>query len=257
MTDLQLLTLQDLQRVCRTSKLKYEPSTSKDQLVKILKQQFKELDKKSFAKIRKLGIPGKEGTVWAIKYKSSLPSPRVGEYRSPDRDSYSKKEYALKQFKSTKSSKEIIRESDLQKITAKAGISPKVIEVDILSKFIVMELLPGETLFDTLKKSNGVMTISEQKDFVRLIEKLDKIGVYHGDPSPLNFIYDNKKILKVIDFGFGKKMEKGEKDTNMKSMLLGFILKMKQIGVDVDKNYSYIKKYIDSGDLEKCGIKKI
>lgn len=239
MTELELLTIGDLQKLCKISKIKCESNPSKPELIKLLKKHFKIIDDQKFAKIRRLGIQGKEGTVWAIKYNNS---------RNPS-------EFALKQFRHTKSSQEMVRESELQKIASRGGISPKVEEVDIFGKFIVMELVGGETVFDRLKKSNGVMTISEQKEFVQVIYKLDKLGVYHGDPSPLNFIYDDRKKLKIIDFGFGRKIQKGEKDLNKKTMLLGFILKMKEIGVDVDKNYSYIKDRIDKDDLVKCGIR--
>lgn len=240
MSDLKILDIKDLQKVCKKSKIKYGDDTPKEQLVKLIQTRFKEIDSRQITKVKKLGVEGKDGTVWLIKYKPTISS--------------KPKEYALKQFKSRKSSGEIQREAELQIISSKVGISPRVIEVDILSKYIIMEYIEGDSLFDTLKKSNGAMSIHDQINFVKVIDKLDEIGVYHGDPSPLNFMYDKNKNLKIIDFGFGKKMDNTDPNKNRKSMLLGFILKMKQIGVNVDKNYSYIKKHIDSEDLKQCGI---
>ena len=98
------------------------------------------------------------------------------------------------------------------------------------------------------------MSLCHQKELVVLIKKLDQISIYHGDPSPLNFVAAADGKLKVIDFGFARKMREGESLLNQKYMLLGFILKMKEMGVDINKNYTYIKKNIDSAELSKCGI---
>lgn len=245
MSDLRFLTLEELKKILkeasRSDYEKIDSSTTKDQLISILTQVFKKIDDNTFLKLRKLGTPGKDGTVWAVKYKPPL------EKSYP-------KEYALKKFKASKSSTKITLESELQSIASKNGISPSVVEVDTFGKFIVMDLLTGETLFDILKKTGGVMNLRHQKELVNLIKKLDSISIYHGDPSPLNFITDSEGKIKVIDFGFSRKMREGEKLLNQKYMLLGFVLKMKEIGVDVNKNYMYIKKYIDPSDLTKCGI---
>jgi tRNA A-37 threonylcarbamoyl transferase component Bud32 len=245
MSDLKLLTTGELKKILKeASRAEYDKtdtSTSQEQLIAIIKRLFKEIDNRTFIKLRKLGVPGKDGTVWAVKYKPP------DEKRNPG-------VYALKQFKPSKSSKKILLESELQSEAAQNGISPKIIDTDIFGKFIVMDLLPGETLFDILKKSAGVMSLWHQKELVELIKKLDKISIYHGDPSPLNFVAGADGKLKVIDFGFARKMREGESLLNQKYMLLGFILKMKEMGVDVNKNYTYIKKNIDSAELSKCGI---
>ena len=240
MTDLKILKVEDLQKICKISNIRYEgpiERSDKQHLVKLIRDRFKKLDDQTITKIKKLGAEGKDGIVWLIKYKAT---PKSKE-----------RQYALKQFKTSKSSGEILREAELQRLSAGAGLSPRIIDVDILSKFIIMEYIEGETLFDNLKKSNGVMPIADQRIFVKLIDRLDDIGVYHGDPSPLNFMYDVNKNLKVIDFGLGKQTNKR---INRTSMLPGFILKMKQIGVDVDNNYTYIKKYIDIKLLQQCNI---
>ena len=110
----------------------------------------------------------------------------------------------------------------------------------------------GETLFDRLKRANGVMSEADQNRFVEIVDRLDSIGVYHGDPSPLNFLYDDTGVMKIIDFGFGKKLKTGEK-SDRNAMFLGFLLKMKEIGIPPEM-YSIIKKQVPKPYLEKCGI---
>lgn len=223
-----------LRKLMQTLKIDCDQSTPKSYMVNILKQKLKDVDKKRIKKISKLGHPGKDGVVWSIKNLENG------------------KTYALKQFKPGKPSKAIFQESEMQKVVAQHGISPNVIEIDLILKYIVMDLLDGITLFDKLKSTNGEMSIQDQKDFVKIIQKLDSIGIYHGDPSPLNFIYVGDK-LKVIDFGYSRAIK--HKDENAKYMYIGFILKMKEIGVDIDSNYNYIKKFIDRDILAKCNIK--
>ena len=75
-------------------------------------------------------------------------------------------------------------------------------------------------------------------------------------------MFDSKNKMKVIDFGFGKEIDKdlikkyGTQRPNMKFMVLGFILKMKGLGVDVNKEYSHLKSHIDVEELKKCSIYK-
>ena len=142
MSDLKLLTTGELKKILKeASRAEYDkinPSTSQEQLIAIIKMLFKEIDNRTFIKLRKLGVPGKDGIVWAVKYKPPE------EKRNPG-------VYALKQFKPSKSSKKILLESELQSGAAQNGISPKIIDTDIFGKFIVMDLLSWRSIAPQLR----------------------------------------------------------------------------------------------------------
>jgi tRNA A-37 threonylcarbamoyl transferase component Bud32 len=236
--DLNLLTVRDLKNISGIAKVSTTGKRKKD-IVDLLNKKFELDHKNKYKKIKSLGVKGKDGNVFEVENQG--------------------KKYALKQFRKNKPIEMLKKEAEMLKICSKHGISPAIFEVDVASRFIVMDLL-GSSLFDTLNSTKGIMSLYQQEEFVLLILKLDKIGIYHGDPSPLNFLFD-KDRLKVIDFGFSERIDKKFIDKhntstpNQKFMLLGFILKMKSLGVDVDSNYSYIKRHISTEDLRRCGIK--
>ena len=180
--------------------------------------------------IRMLGVEGRDGKVYEVVYQG--------------------KRCALKQFKPEKSKKDIQKEAKFLELASSHGISPKVYCVDLTRKYIISELL-HETLFDRLKHQNGKMSLPQQQQLIGILDKLDQIEVYHGDPSPLNFMFDSKDRLYAIDYGFAK-LSKNKKKSDM---LLGFILQMKNIGIDVDHEYSLLKTHISNQDLKKCGLK--
>lgn len=252
------LNIHQLKKICESVKIPCEKK-SKSQIIDILDSTFnkKQVTKQTTANpfkkeeksivskppykiINSIGIEGRDGKVSLVSFKG--------------------KKYALKQFRTSKPSEEIKKEINFLEKASKEGISPKIIHYDLKEKYIIMDLLEN-SLFDVLRMTNGIMSVFQQREFVKLNEKMDQIGIYHGDPSPLNFLFDKKNKLKVIDFGFSEYIDKkfiqkhNSKTPNQKFMLLGFILKMKSLGVDVDNNYNYIKRYIDKSDLEKCGIK--
>ena len=142
--------------------------------------------------------------------------------------------YALKQFRKNKPLESFFTEAFILKKCGENGISPRVIEINPSKRFIVMDLLE-KTLFDVLNRSKGVMNLTHQKEFVKLINKMDRIGVYHGDPSPLNFMFNSKNKMMVIDFGFGKDIDKDfikkhrTPTPNLKFMLLGIWSRGKNI----------------------------
>jgi tRNA A-37 threonylcarbamoyl transferase component Bud32 len=180
----------------------------------------------------RIGHNGKEGTIFCVKKKEG------------------RKEFAMKKFKNNKSSTNILKEGELLKEAGKKGLAPKVYDIDTENKFIVMDKL-DKSLFDILKENEGKMSLEYQKRFIEICKELDKLGISHGDPSPLNFMEKDGKLY-IIDFGFGKKMEKGE-DLNIKFMPIGFILKIKDVcGY---KGFPEILKYISKEDKIKFNLK--
>ena len=124
-------------------------------------------------------------------------------------------------------------ETTFQKIASKYDLSPKIKEIDTDNRFIVMEKLDFN-LIDYIKKNKGVISTNVQRRIIEIINTLDKIKVFHGDPNPLNFMFKKNKLY-IIDFGFSKKIDittKKEYDTlfvNKKFMILGLLIKLKEI----------------------------
>jgi len=180
----------------------------------ILKEMEKKTSGNSSAKVFKegevLGIKGKDGSVTEVTVR--------------------RKTYAKKQFRTNRPIKEILREVKLQSLGAAARISPKIREYNLNSKYILMDKLETN-LFCILRKKNGKLTKNLQKEILRLFRILDRIGVFHKDPNPLNFMLDENKQLYIIDYGFAEHIneKKHGKSPNINQMTLGFLIKMKKL----------------------------
>jgi len=190
----------------------------------------------NFILLEQLGNNGKEGQAFNIKVKS--------------------KYYALKKFKKAKSKNNILKEAQLQHTASLKGISPNIYECNLDKKYIIMDKL-DTNLFKILRKNNGKLSIKYQKEIVRIINMLDKINIFHGDPNPANFMIKDGKLY-IIDYGFAKiidqKLYKKLQTTvpNKKFMLLGFILKCKDSFSNT--NYTYLKKYLNEDDINKFNL---
>jgi tRNA A-37 threonylcarbamoyl transferase component Bud32 len=239
------ISVKDLREICKTVGIENPENISKSDLISYLKNGFKKYNlpepdltqKEEKWKIEdKIGYEGKEGTVYNVKKGS--------------------KSYAMKKFKKDKSVNKIQLESDLQKIASKHNLSPKIYDVDLENKWIVMDKL-DKNLFDILKENNGKLSSVYQKRMIEIFKNLDKFGVYHGDPNPLNFMEKNGELY-IIDFGFGSKIDDKlcnklkSKTPNLSYMPIGFLLKIKDV-CDT-KNYPEILKYINKEDRVKFGI---
>ena len=142
-----------------------------------------------YKQTKKLG-EGKEGTTYLVT--------DINDHK-----------YAMKTFRKQKSSKTLQREAELQQIAASVGISPKVIDIDTVSKYIVMELLEIH-LWDLIVQNNGVLPKSFQKQIIGIFKKLDSCGVFHADANILNYMIKGKKLSsferKRVDDKFMKKL---------------------------------------------------
>ena len=176
--------------------------------------------------------------------KSNLPC--LGKGREAVTYLYNKK-YAMKTFKSTKSSTNIEREGLIQKIASKAGLSPTVIKINKDEKYILMEKMDYH-LIDEMKKRNGNLTKKQQMDIIHIYKSLDKIGIFHADSNIMNYMYKNDKLY-IIDFGLSrliddKLIKKYKTDKpNMTFMLLGFVLKLKELNCPPTA-YVHLVKYL-------------
>lgn len=191
------LKLYQLKDLARNNNIKGFSSMKKDELNQLLYKEGlldkdgkatdekKETNKTEYYNLSQLGRKGKEGTVYLTV-----------DMDNPD------KFYAKKQFKMAKSSLKIEKEAGFQKIAAEAGISPKIVDVNLKEKFIVMEKL-DKTLYEILKQQQCILTVDQQKQILDLYKKLDEVGIFMNDANPLN-IMEKDGRLYIIDFGFAK-----------------------------------------------------
>ena len=89
------------------------------------------------------------------------------------------------------------------------------------------------SLLDLIKKYKGKIPKKYQQEIINIINKLDTINIFHGDPNPCNFMFKNNKLY-LIDYGFAKKIDTklvekhGTKTPNKRFMIIGLLIKLKE-----------------------------
>ena len=112
-------------------------------------------------------------------------------------------EYAIKLFKSSKSSSKLQGEAAFQRLASAQGISPRVMAVNTTHKYIIMEKLE-ETIVDYMKRTHpteGVkkpLSVAHQQRIIEICEKLDDAKVVQNDGNPLNLMMtkEGKEMVK-------------------------------------------------------------
>jgi serine/threonine protein kinase len=239
---LKNLSYTDLKDVAQNMDIKIPKN--KDELIEIMIECFKEYEKykknkiDKYEKIKQIGNKGKEGITYLVKTKDG-------------------KEYAMKTFKKTKSSDKIRKEAKLQELASELGIAPKVIEIDTVSKYIVMEKM-DKHLTDVMQKQEGNLTLQQQKQIIKIFNNLDNAKVFHADSNILNYMYSGKKLY-IIDFGMSshideKLIKKHKTETpNIEMMNLGFILKLKQLNCP-KSSYSHLITFVSDENKITYGL---
>jgi len=240
--DLKKIKYEDLKNIAKDMDI--EIPRSKDKLIDSMIECFEEYEKykknkiDKYKKIKQLGEKGKEGVTYLVKTSKG-------------------KEYAMKTFKKSKSSLKLKKEAKLQEMASEQGISPKIIEIDTVSKYIVMERLDTH-LLDVIKKQNRDITKSQQKQIISIFKGLDKAKVFHGDSNILNYMFKDKKLY-IIDFGMSKEIDDklikklGTENPNLDLMNLGFILKLKELQC-LESSYSHLLTYVSDTEKEKFNL---
>lgn len=217
---------------------------SKASLIGEITDAFKEyetykkdkLDK--YQRYHQLGERGKEGTTFLVEDRKG-------------------NQYAMKTFRKQKSSATLRKEADLQKMAADVGTSPNVIDIDTVSKYIVMEKMDRH-LLEVIQEQGGKLTRYQQKQILSIYKKLDKAKVFHGDANLLNYMYKDDKLY-IIDFGMAKEVttaltkKLGTDTPNMHIMTLGLALKLRDLGFD-SSSYEYIVKYLSEEQRLQFGF---
>jgi tRNA A-37 threonylcarbamoyl transferase component Bud32 len=158
-----------------------------------IKQDILALQKLSRAQIEKKGKlsgkKGKEGTTIIVKGKSG-------------------REYAIKLFKTKKSSDKILKEANFQERAAEAGVAPKVYAVNTKGKYIIMQKM-SETIVDYARRKNlKELKKRHQAQLYALCKRLDEAGLVQNDGNPLNLMLDDNQRLYLIDYGFAMNIDK-------------------------------------------------
>jgi tRNA A-37 threonylcarbamoyl transferase component Bud32 len=238
-------SFEELKRIGSEIEINEEDYKTKNELINMIIKCFKEYEeyktnkKDKYEIIKQLGDKGKEGITYLVK------------------DRTTGLEYAMKTFNKRKSIENIKKESELQKKSYEKGISPKVIDVDTVSNYIVMEKM-DEHLFDVMKRQKGNLTESQQKQLMDIFIKLDEANVFHGDSNILNYMLKKNKIY-IIDFGMSKSIDEKfkrklkEDRPNFTLMNLGFIIKLKELKCP-ETAYSYLISFVSEENKIKYGL---
>ena len=226
------------------SRINIDPNQTKKELaqkiINLLKKESIQKQKtvSKYNKKEQLGEKGKEGRTFLVIDKFNC-------------------EYAMKTFRSNKSPDKITLEVSLQRKCSDKKISPKVIDFDLVNKYIVMEKMDYH-LFDEIKLNNGVLSFARQKELIDIFNKLDKVQVFHGDANILNYMVKNNKLY-IIDFGMSKEITPELKkklktnNPNYQLMLLGFILKLKDMNCPIE-SYSLLKTHLSKDTISSYKI---
>ncbi len=95
------------------------------------------------------------------------------------------------------------REARIMHEVKRAGIlSPIIYDLDDYD--IVMEKIPGDTLFDTINELSDEEVRSILREVARVAARLHRAGIAHGDLTTSNMIYRDGEIY-LIDFGMAEK----------------------------------------------------
>lgn len=242
---LNLLSYKELQKLGENMYINKNSYNTKKELIEIIEQCFNMYEKYKEDNIDKyeikeqLGNKGKEGITYLVVDKENG------------------KEYAMKCFNSRKSIKNIEREGLLQKKASEKGISPKIININLVGNNIIMEKMDRH-LYDVMNESNGNISEKYQEQILCIFNKLDECKVFHGDSNILNYMIKNDKVY-IIDFGMSKEIDKNfkkkikEDKPNYTLMNLGLIIKLKELKCP-DTSYSYLIKYVSNENKIKYGL---
>ena len=148
---------------------------------------------------QQLGNDGKEGKT----YLQTL-TRRFGG-RVLDHNVSAHSSVAIKTFKKTKSPNTLLKEARFQQMAAVHGAAPPVYGVNTKEKYIVMQALANQPVHKYRGKS---LPEDLQYMICALMGRLDNANVMQGDMNALNVMTDSSGRPYIIDFGFGKKIDK-------------------------------------------------
>jgi uncharacterized RDD family membrane protein YckC len=90
--------------------------------------------------------------------------------------------------------------------------------------YIAMELMPGETLADRVKKCGSLpvaQAVDGMLDVIEGLEAAHKLGLIHRDVKPSNCFMDADESVKIGDFGLSKSLVTTEANLTQTGTFLG------------------------------------
>ena len=208
-------------------------------------------DKLSVKGVKRLGVPGRQGTTIGLEIKCC--------------GSSSCKMYAIKVARKGTSCGDgatggmgFLKQARMQQLASEHGVTPSVEAVYCGGKkdisFMVMPVL-AHRLVDVYKKG---YTLSEkhQEQLWDLYKILDtKVGILHNDSNCLNIMIDGKDNVKLIDFDRSRVIEKKDIKKRGSYINISFLdmvncFKMYGIlaGENLVKNYLRVHDSLDNYD---------
>lgn len=183
------------------------------------------------ASAQQLGNDGKEGKTYLQTLTRAFRGRVLNHNVSASND------VAIKTFKKTKSPNTLLKEARFQQMAAACGASPPVYGVNVEEKYIVMQALASQPA-ETYRGQS--LPEDVQYMICALMARLDEANVMQGDMNALNVMMNSSGRPYIIDFGFGKKIDKklrrkrGE-HPNVSVTLWGLVrgFRRKKIAVDI------------------------
>jgi tRNA A-37 threonylcarbamoyl transferase component Bud32 len=83
-----------------------------------------------------------------------------------------------------------------------------------------MEKMNGGNMLDVITKQNGILTLDQQKQIIKIYDTLNNIKIYHNDSNILNLMFNNGQLY-IIDYGMSRFLK--ENDNNFTALELVLI----------------------------------
>lgn len=236
--DLSACSMAELTQIARILKVRGDFESKREAIDAIALKTEKKKRAPKYKTLEQLGKKGKEARTFLVQDKFGCT-------------------YAMKTYRSNKSSDKLLEEVEFQMECSAHGISPKIIDFSAEDKYIVMEKMDGH-LFDEDAVAIEPLTENQQRDILRIFRTLDKVNVFHGDANILNYMLCKGRVY-IIDFGYAEritdKLKKrlGTKTPNMEVMLVGFILKLRGCGYCA-KSYNILRMSLSPEKRAQYGI---
>lgn len=135
----------------------------------------------------------------------------------------------------------------MTEVYLKSGLAPALKECG--EDYIVMELIEGETLSSWVKKvGSPQMLMGALRTLLALIEKLDSMGIAHGDLHGRNIIV-TKDGWRVIDFEHARRGSQSE-DDSFTYAALDIIAQLKKVAPEIaripyDRSVRGLEAYLE------------
>ncbi|MFT4244406.1 MAG: KEOPS complex kinase/ATPase Bud32 [Candidatus Woesearchaeota archaeon] len=128
---------------------------------------------------------GAEAQILVVNENTLKKVRTIQEYRHPTLDLKIRKKRTKREFKV------------LDKLYSKGLLVPKVSELDLNECSFKMQYIKGKCIVEE-------MNITNLSSAMIQIAKMHKLGIVHGDLTPLNLIVSNDKEIFIIDFGLSE-----------------------------------------------------